>query len=303
MSTRRIPVILAILFLAGCGGASPAPTLVLFTPTLAPTPSATTPILPTPTTEPTATSTATPIPTFPPMQAAQLPTGPGAEWRLMIISESSGWGLGKAFASRIEQDTGVKVTLNDYALGNLSAADVLDRLQPADSPLLALVSKADVILLFPGPLGSVHGDTFLNLSKCLGDGSGTPGAYSAGGFDGYTADLAAIWARILAARSGKATLLRALDDATPFIGPWNRDQMFGTCSTYWEAYSAAARTAAGLYSIPFLSRFEAYNGENHDIDPGQGGYIGPDGIHPNDLAQDHTAELLSRMGYYAVAPP
>jgi lysophospholipase L1-like esterase len=115
--------------------------------------------------------------------------------------------------------------------------------------------------------------------------------------------LEAIWAKILAARSGRPTILRALDDANPFVSRWNRDQIFSTCTTYWEAVSEAARAAAEHYSIPFLSRYDAYNGKDHTIDPGLGGYIGGDGIHPSKLAQQHTADLLAQMGYEAVMPP
>ena len=63
------------------------------------------------------------------------------------------------------------------------------------------------------------------------------------------------------------------------------------------------RRAAEAFHIPFLSRYDIYNGMNHNLDVGQQGYIGGDGIHPNGLAQQRTAELLAEMGYEAVTPP
>ncbi len=54
-----------------------------------------------------------------------MPTGPGAEWQLVVIGDSSLWGLGEAYASQIERDLAVKVTLEDFALPSLSAGTVL----------------------------------------------------------------------------------------------------------------------------------------------------------------------------------
>src|SRR5512135_2147304 len=88
-------------------------------PAAAPTPAS-------PATLPAAASSSTP---------ARMPKGPGVEWHLVVISESSGWGLGSAYASQIEKDLGVKVTLDDFAIGNLSAADVLKELQTHASPI------------------------------------------------------------------------------------------------------------------------------------------------------------------------
>ena len=66
-----------------------------------------------------------------------MPLGPGETWQLVIISDSSLWGVGDALADRIEKDTGVLVEYVDYATGS-SARDVLDALQTGKSPSMAL---------------------------------------------------------------------------------------------------------------------------------------------------------------------
>jgi hypothetical protein len=238
-----------------------------------------------------------------------MPKGPGVEWHLVVISESTGWGLGTAYASQIEKDVGVKVTLDDFAIGDLSATDVLNALQTGTSSipkledLPAALMKADVVLLFPSPMGSIRDDTFLSIQRCFGNLMGTPDPCPTNGFDKYTADLEAIWAKVFELRSGKPTILRALDDASPFVSRWNENHIFNACTVCWECGSASARRAAEAFHIPFLSRYDVYNGVDHDKDPKQQGYIGGDGIHPNGLAQRYTAELLSKLGYEPVTPP
>jgi hypothetical protein len=238
-----------------------------------------------------------------------MPTGPGVEWHLVVISESTGWGLGAAYASQIEKDVGVKVTLDDFAIGDLDASDVLDALQTGTSSnrrleaLPAALMNADVVVLFPGPLGSIHDDTFLSIQKCFGNIVGTPNPCPSNGFDEYIADLAAIWAKVFELRSGKPTILRALDFANPFISRWNENQIFDACTVCWECISVAARRAAEALHIPFLSRYDVFNGVDHDKDLESQGYLGADGIHPNGLAQQYTAELLSKLGYEPVTPP
>jgi hypothetical protein len=150
---------------------------------------------------------------------------------------------------------------------------------------------------------SLDNDTFLSIQRCFGNVAGTPAPCTSKGFEKYTADLETIWAIIFELRTGKPTILRALDYANPFVSRWNENQIFDACTTCWECVSAAARQAAEAFHIPFLSRYDIYNGVDHNIDPGQQGYIGGDGIHPNGLAQQYTAELLSKLGYEPVIPP
>ncbi len=274
--------IMTALLLIGCGEISPEHPETLAT------------------TLPNAQPSPTPVP---------MPRGPGVEWRLVVISESSGWGLGSAYARQIEKDNGVKVILDDFAIGDLSASAVLKALETgasADPQLVkmpAALMNADVIVLFPSPMVSVDQEAFLSIQSCFGNRVEAPTLCTSDGFERYTADLGSIWAKVFELRAGKPTILRALDYANPFIGRWIEEQVFDTCTGCWQCGSDAIRKAAEAYHILFLSRYDAFNGINHDEDIGQKGYLRGDGIHPNGLAQEYTAELLSKLGYDPVIAP
>jgi|GEM_PF-517636 len=261
---------------------------------------------------PAAEPTPTPIPptsspgSFSPLsESAQTPQ---VEWHLVVIGDSSLWGLGEAFASRIESDLGVQVVLTDFALPSLSAGTVLEALQAEKPPSTRLAKEladdlrqADVVVMFVNPLDSVDPEQPLDLDGCFVNRS--PASCNPETYAQYTADLKAIWAKILALRAGQPTILRATDIYNPLVSPWNEAGVFGACTECWENTSHAACLAAEAYNIPFLSRYDAFNGTNHDEDPREKGYIHADGEHPTELASQFTAELLSGMGYEPVSPP
>ena len=131
--------------------------------------------------------------------------------------------MGSAYAAQIEKDVGVKVTLNDFAIGISAQLMSLMLCKPGTSSipkledLPAALMNADVIVLDPGPLGSLPPATFVNTSTCMGNIIGTPEPCAPDGYVGYTADLEAIWIKIFEYRAGKPTILRGMDDATPFV--------------------------------------------------------------------------------------
>jgi hypothetical protein len=61
--------------------------------------------------------------------------------------------------------------------------------------------------------------------------------------------------------------------------------------------------AVESFPIPFPSRYNTYNGVNHDEDPVEKGYITTDNRHPSALGAQVTAELLAQMGYEPVPAP
>ncbi len=237
----------------------------------------------------------------------EMPKGPGSVWHLVVISESSGWGLGDAYASQIEKDMGVKVVLEDFAMGDLSAGEVLQELQTGKSlrsgldELPAALRDAEVVVMFGNPMDLVDSETAQSINSCFAASAPTPCTPKA--FEKYTADLKTIWTKVFELRSGKPTILRAIDVASPFVNSWKKSQVFDACTVCWECVTTAVRQAAEDFHVPFLSRYDIFNGVKHDEDPAQKGYIGSDGIHPNDLAQQRTAELLSKLGYKPVPPP
>jgi hypothetical protein len=259
---------------------------------------------------PTATPTPVPPTSSPgsssvPSESAQMPQ---ARWQLVVIGDSSLWGLGEAFASRIESDVGVQVVLGDFALPSPSARTVLKAILAEEPPTTHLAKEladalrqAEVVVMFVNPLGSIDPQKPLNLASCFA--SREPASCSPETFEQYSANLKAIWAKILELRGGQPTILRATDVYNPFVSPWKEAGVFEDCTKCWENMSHAARLAAEAYNIPFLSRYDAFNGTGHSEDPREKGYIRSDGEHPTELASQFTADLLFQMGYDPVSPP
>jgi hypothetical protein len=281
--------VICLCFLAACGSkveksTEAQPTWTLSAPTtFVPSPSETDPVLT-------------------PTQSA-MPLGSDVTWHLVIISEASGWGLGTAFANQIQNDLGVKVVLDDFAIDNLTTQDVLEVLKndtssiPGLSNLTEALKNADVVLLTPGPVYASNLATLVTIQRCFGAASGVPDPCAPDAFDSYTTDLEAIWTKIFELRAGKPTILRGLDAATPLIRVWIANGTYETCTTCWEAYSAAAHKASDKFLIPFFSRYDIFNGKDHRTDPFIIGYVRGDGIHPNDSAQIYASQLLAELGY------
>jgi hypothetical protein len=255
-------------------------------------------------------ATPTILPTEP--KAFAMPTD---VWHLLILSESSMWGLGEAYAAQIEKDVGVKVVVEDYAVGGLTVGEALNALRNEApirydlSGLSAAISDADVIVMghTGDPAVSLIPENKWDGDLCvysIGNVSGNPPTHcNPAALEQYTTDLKWIWGEIFRLRNGQPTILRSLDVYNPWISIWNEKDIYLACTRCWENLSNAVHMAAEAYHIPFLSRYDAYNGVNHDEDPREKGYILSDGTHPTDLAQQVTAELLAKLGYDPVPPP
>jgi hypothetical protein len=233
---------------------------------------------------------------------------PQAEWHLVVIGDSSLWGLAKVLEAQIEADVGVKVVYNDSTVGGLSAGMVLQALQTGESPqpklavLQAALRDAEVVVMFVNPMDSIDPEKPLDLEPCFFH-FGAAESCDPESFEEYTADLKASWAEILELRAVQPTVLRATDVYNPFVSSWKQLGAFEACTECWVNMSNAARLAAEAHNIPFLSRYDVFNGANHDEDPREKGYIQSDGEHPSAPASRYVAELLSAMDYEPVRSP
>jgi hypothetical protein len=234
-----------------------------------------------------------------------LPSGPGAEWNLVVIGDSSLWGFGEAFAGQIEKDQDVKVIIHDFALSNLSAGRVLEVLETGKSVNARLeklpdaLRIADFVIMFANPSDSENPDNPLGIGGCF---SGMqPGDCSMETYAQYIVDMKAIWGHIIELRKGKPTILRATDLYNPLIQNWNEAGIAADCEVCWANMSAAARQAAEAYDIPFSSRYDLYNGITHIEDPRIKGLTSEDGEHPSEKANIITAQMFAQVGYKPVS--
>jgi hypothetical protein len=253
------------------------------------------------------------MPTVQPTETIIVPTPTPEPWHLLILSDSSGWGLGKAYGAQIEKDMGVKVILEDYAVPDLRLGEVVHALKNEEpirgdlSGLSAAISNAEVTVLHANPLDSYIPENLSDSDVCVlsltGYISHPPKNCNPASLEKYITDLKWVWGEIFRLRNGQPTIIRAMDLYAPWITTWNEKDVYLACTRCFENYSNAIRIAAEAYHIPFVHRYDAYNGVNHDEDPVEKGYIRSDGTHPTDLAQQVTAELLAQLGYEPVPPP
>jgi hypothetical protein len=246
-------------------------------------------------------------PSSPPTSSSELPTGLDAEWNIVIIGDSSLWELGWPLAHQIERDVGVRVTVDDVALLELSAGRVLQALRTGESENLALrrlsetLQEAEVVVMWVNPVDSLDPANPHDFDGCFV--SEAPKVCSPESLAQFVADLEALWATILELRGGQPTILRATDLYNPLVVPWKERDVFEACSECWQNLSDAARTAADASGVPFFSRYAAFNGPDHDWDPRAKGYIQSDGEHPTERMGEATAKLLSELGFEPVATP
>lgn len=233
--------------------------------------------------------------------AKSLPTGSTATWDLVIIGDSSMWELGEAFASQITRDTGVSVEVHDFALNTLSAGEVLEVLNTGSSsrgaldPLPEAIKEAEVVVMFVNPMDSVLPDDPLNLDGCFG--VTLPENCAVTAFSQYEQDIESIWRKIVEIRGRQPIVLRATDIYNPVVKQWVNAGIKDDCDMCWSNMSDANQQAAEELGIPFLSRYDTWNGMNHEEDPREKGFILEDGEHPTPEGAAYTAELLSAMGY------
>lgn len=235
-------------------------------------------------------------------------TMPTDQWTLVVIGDSSVWGLGTAFAAQIEKDVGVEVVLKDFAKGNLSADDVLKELSGEGMrfdirELPMALEDADVVVMWVNPSDSFDPEKPIDIRGCLLNSPYLPITCSPETLELFIADVESIWAKIIEISDGRPIILRAMDIYMPLVAPHKKSGLTEVCSECFVNTSNAARSAAETYAIPFLSRYDAFNGPDHLEDPREKGYIVADGEHPSDLACEFTAELLSQMGYEPVSYP
>jgi hypothetical protein len=75
-------------------------------------------------------------------------------WDLVWFSDSTGFGVADLWAERIEQELGVEVRVHDFSSGGLSANLVHMSIDYEDSERRALLSDAEVVLVFGNPVDS-----------------------------------------------------------------------------------------------------------------------------------------------------
>jgi hypothetical protein len=228
------------------------------------------------------------------------------EWDVIVIGDSSLWGVAEPYAKLIEQDRGVKVNLHDNWEGALSAKSILKALQGDSGGSMTrekwpqLIPEAEVLVLFGNPVDSLEPETLAVLGKCLSSLDPGDAALDSDAFAPYKADLGAIYEEIAELREGRPLILRATDIYNPLISIWREKGIEDVCGAYWEGQNEALRQAATEHGVPFVSVYDEFNGPKHDQDPRAKGFIREDGEHPSEQGAAIYARMLVDSGFEAV---
>lgn len=250
------------------------------------------------------------------------------EWDLLIISDSSNWGVGQYYAKLIEADNNVKVNLHDCWNGNQRIVHVLQTLQSGgiwssfiavgdkscQKPLTDLVKEAEVMVLFGNPIGS---DSPGGGDECVLGGYANKNKVPE--FEAYKSNLLTScapekWAtykknlglvidEIYKLRDGRPLILRMTDLYIPMHASYIANDMNEVCTACLSSLADAIRQVAAEHGVPVADTMAGFNGKDYMSDPVEAGYIKYDGIHPSDKGAQFIATLLQQTGYeYAVKP-
>jgi FAD/FMN-containing dehydrogenase len=192
-----------------------------------------------------------------------------AEWDLLWVTDSSGWGVAEKYGKFISDDMGVPVNVMDKWKGELSISE--------NSPM---------------DWNCAHQLEKFYVNTC---GMET--------FELYIEHLKEIYSIIFELREGKSTIIRAIDAYNPHLAnKCAEDGVMDECVACWENYNNAIHQAADAMGVPVANVFDAWNGPDHTEDPVDKGYTRSDNIHPNDTGAAVIAKLLRDLGYEATIP-
>jgi hypothetical protein len=229
-------------------------------------------------------------------------------WDLVYIADSGGWGVADIYAEMASQTLGREIRVHDYAIGALSAVDVLDMLRGENTfwvQAASDVAEAEIIVVYGNWVDSgmevPPPDTCVSTSTTERE---PPVSTTGADWQPYRAVLDDVYDQIWALREGQPTVLKAVDLYTPVLAPWRQAGIERECTASWEVWSQTIREAAADNGATMVSVYDLFNGTSHDEDPRKKGWIGPDGEHTTSEGAQVIADALHATGYEpAEGPP
>lgn len=234
---------------------------------------------------------------------------PGStSWKYTALGDSvaTGFGAIRGYVPRykgyIETDTGASVSLSNLAQNGWTSSDLLNALR-TDRKFRNGVSGARVVSWNIGgnDLRAAR-DSYKNGTcgdadnqKCLRDTVVR-----------LKSNWNAIIVEILSLRSTSNTIIRTMDIYNPYVDrdkvtdSWAGDDGlndFEVFKPYLDDVNSHIATTSVNNNVPYAQVYLAFNGLNGEEDPGAKGYIGLDGLHPNDTGHEVIANNLRQLGY------
>jgi len=250
-----------------------------------------------------------PEPTLEPEPAVEIiPLKELEEWDLVLITDSSGWGVAQVYGEVVAEDTGKIVNVRDLWEGGFEAGLMLEILQGKYTggnikleKLPDYIKEAEVVVFWGNPRMSKNEDAPGDW-ECTPPGPWFVNECSPETFAVYKDHVKQVFELILELRGGQPTIIRTYDSYNPLINQFREAGVYEECKQCWAYFNDAYRQAAEEMNIPIAPVAEIWNGLDWTIDPVDDLGYTSDGIHPNQLGAEVIAQALRELGYDPVLP-
>jgi hypothetical protein len=197
--------------------------------------------------------------------ATSTPGSPTETWDLVVLSDSSAWGLGEAWAELIRRDEGVEVRVQDFAVGGQSGSALLEHLTTPGDPQREAVREAEVISVWGSPGGLVWDS---DLGNCMNpDGTRPPTRISRKDLEPYARLWRDILSEISSLREGQSTAVRARDIYNPLVPRYVAAGTAEACAEGSRMMSSIIREETRRAGGQFIPVYRAFNGPDGLEDP------------------------------------
>ena len=112
-----------------------------------------------------------------------------------------------------------------------------------------------------------------------------------------------VYTEVWELRGGEPVVLRATTTYGPAVSAYREAGVESECTAAGEEMNRVVREAAEAHGATFVSTHDLFNGPGHHEDPGDKGYIAPDGIHPSEEGKAAIAATLEAAGFDLTAAP
>jgi len=228
-------------------------------------------------------------------EVASTSAAPTETWDLVVLADSSGWGLADAWAELIRRDEGVQVEVHDFAVGMQSGSVLLEHLRTKGDPQREAVREAEVISVWGGPSGLVW-KSDMNNCYLWPDGSHPPTRISRQDLEPFAQMWRDILSEINALRNGEPTALRTRDLYNPVLSLYIEGGIADVCVRGLARMSSIVREETRRAGGEFVAVGRAFNGPDGMQDPRERGMF-EDLEHLNDKGIALMARLHHDAGY------
>ncbi len=248
--------------------------------------------------------------------------GTSSSWDYVALGDSlaTGFGARKGYVPRyrdhVKTDTGVTVKLTNLGKNGWTSADLLHALRN-DPNFRGAVSGAEVVTWNIGGNDLRAARDLYKKGTCGGadnqDCLRVRVAALKGNWNGIISEIVSLRSTPGSTATGR-TIIRTMDIYNPYVaedkgadswvddnGDGSVDQPavsdFQVFKTYVDDVNNHIAATSSSTTIPYAGVYKAFNSTFGDQDPADKGYIGPDGLHPNDAGHRVVADLLQGLGY------